>query len=889
MTYSSLCPARVLCLRTATVAVSILIFVACLNALQHNNFDYDAELKSELPPVMNPAGITANIVITPSEPITVAADSQILFSVTMTDSNGDLVSGNPTWWASGGVIDAGGLYTPLYVGSWNISAESDGVNETVSVTVIPGQPNQLIATPELAVIRVDQTLNLDAKVVDINGNEVSGETISWSVSNGTLNETNVYHPWNLGHQTITAWWEGQTVLVNVTVNPGNPSYLELPSMLIAQTGIPIDITPTCYDFRGNILPLSSVGSLIWDLEHGFVDTEYNYTATMVGVWNITLNSTSGVSGNSQIEVESSAPVSITLIGPGEIVLADQEVELTVMGVDAYGNTNPIQVPLSGWSASDGQFINGINGTKWSPSNVGTWTIGVSIGQLTSFIELEVIHGNVNYVRIESDDSRISADETLSLTLLAVDSRGNTWVLDGDWNTEDTFATDWLTDFGENAIFSPGTASLGTWTIEAEWISPEEGNMYSASIDVEVVSGQLSYILLDGHGQTITADEQLDINPRGFDLDGNLIPGVSLNWSINGIDTTSQMRLQNGVFIPSELGQYEIRAWGSFGTPGSITIEVIHGDVYSLSTSLISSVDTKIFSGKSMILVVTAQDRAGNSFQTDVNWTFDYNFGQITTSSGSIGEYELIGEKLGTYSLDYSVNGINSNVTVTVIEGAPFSIDLKPISNQEKQGSTLEIIVKILDEGGNELEIDSSKLTITSTCGDVFREGDSWFVELDDSGDQHAVTAGYAGIENPSQAFFDVEPVIFSGKVGSTQDVMMYGILLMAMVIVGLGILITIRRKKEGEFGWIEEDAEYIDTTTQDSIRVTEEPNVVEAEQSSTNTVNTLSHGNEPQKTTNATLVAMDGTVQGQTGWYNGLDGGSEYWEVTSDGQWNRVR
>ena len=886
MTYSCLSPTRVLRLRVITVVISSILFAILFSYLQSNIFPSDdVELTAEAPNAMYPAGITDSIAISPSGPIVIAADSQIQFSASMVDSNGDAVSGNPTWWTSGGTIDAGGLYTPEFIGNWIVSAESDGVNESLTVIVIPGQPNQIIVSSEFQEITVDETLQLNAKVVDIKGNEVEGEIISWTVSNGTLNETNVFHPWEIGNQTITAWWQGQTIVIDVIVNPGAVSYIELPSGIQAQTGMPVMIEPTCFDSMGNQLPIESAGTLIWDLEHGFVDADGNYTATIVGIWNVTINSTSGASGYGEIEVISSTPVSITLLGPAEPVPADQAIELIVLGVDSYGNTNPIQVPLSGWSASDGQFVNGINGTEWLPSNVGTWSIGVSIGQMSSIIEIDVIHGSLNYVRIDSEDNRISADETLSLVLLGVDLRGNTWEIDGNWSAENDMAENWLSDFGGNVVFSPGASSLGNWIIVAEWVSPENGELYSSTIEVEVVSGQLSYIVLDGHGKTITTDEQLDINPRGYDLDGNLIPGISLNWSINGIDSTSEMRLQSGIFVPSELGQYEIRAWGSFGTPGSVTIAVTHGEIYSLSTSLINSLDTKIFSGESMTLVVTAQDRSGNSFQTDVNWTYDYNFGSITTSSGSIGEYELVGEKLGTYSLDYSANGISSNITITVMEGLPFTIDLNPDVNQEKQGERLEVIVKILDKGGNELILDPSKLTISSTCGEVVQEGDKWFIELDDSGNQHAVTAGYAGIENPSQAFFDVEPVLFSGKVGSTQDVMMYGILLMAVVIVSLGILITLRRKSDGDFEWTHNGIEEDDDVNQNSYSDTDEK-IIESKETNIQPEQAV---NKTTEKTNAILTAMDGTVQGQTGWYQGLDGGSEYWEVTPEGHWNRVR
>ena len=37
------------------------------------------------------------------------------------------------------------------------------------------------------------------------------------------------------------------------------------------------------------------------------------------------------------------------------------------------------------------------------------------------------------------------------------------------------------------------------------------------------------------------------------------------------------------------------------------------------------------------------------------------------------------------------------------------------------------------------------------------------------------------------------------------------------------------------------------------------------------------------------LQAIEGTVQGQTGWYQTAQGESQYWEVDGAGQWSQVK
>ena len=41
--------------------------------------------------------------------------------------------------------------------------------------------------------------------------------------------------------------------------------------------------------------------------------------------------------------------------------------------------------------------------------------------------------------------------------------------------------------------------------------------------------------------------------------------------------------------------------------------------------------------------------------------------------------------------------------------------------------------------------------------------------------------------------------------------------------------------------------------------------------------------------TNGVLAAMEGTVQGQTGWYQTAQGESQYWQVDETGQWSRIQ
>ena len=52
---------------------------------------------------------------------------------------------------------------------------------------------------------------------------------------------------------------------------------------------------------------------------------------------------------------------------------------------------------------------------------------------------------------------------------------------------------------------------------------------------------------------------------------------------------------------------------------------------------------------------------------------------------------------------------------------------------------------------------------------------------------------------------------------------------------------------------------------------------------------TDSHVVEQVAESSGVLQAMQGTVQGQTGWYQTSQGESQYWQIDDTGQWIQVK
>ena len=78
-------------LRVITAVIPLMLFTILFCSIQSNIYaGDDIEIMVELPPVMNPAGVTDSITISPSEPIVIEADSQIQFSATWLEFNDEL-------------------------------------------------------------------------------------------------------------------------------------------------------------------------------------------------------------------------------------------------------------------------------------------------------------------------------------------------------------------------------------------------------------------------------------------------------------------------------------------------------------------------------------------------------------------------------------------------------------------------------------------------------------------------------------------------------------------------------------------------------------------------------------------------------------------------------
>ena len=190
----------------------------------------------------------ATVTVSPA-PASVQAGQTVQLTATPKDANGNTLTGRTITWGSSntsvGTVSASGLVTGVVAGSTTITATSEGKSGTsaVTVTAAPLPVASVTVSPASASVFVGQTVQLTATPKDVNGNPLTGRTITWGSSPSSIagvNGSGLVTGVAVGGATITATSEGKsgTSALTVTTPPPPPtgSCLTQPGPLVTLTG-----------------------------------------------------------------------------------------------------------------------------------------------------------------------------------------------------------------------------------------------------------------------------------------------------------------------------------------------------------------------------------------------------------------------------------------------------------------------------------------------------------------------------------------------------------------------------------------------------------------------------------------------------------------------------
>ena len=726
----------------------------------------------------------------PKEPHVIDADNQLYLEAQGRNGLGQIVSGMVAWTSNQGSINSAGIFTPIESGFTQIEATIGGVTGTLNLEVMPGTPISLDLETTSIALTIDDGYQFNWSITDSNNNEVWNAALTWYANHGSVNNTGYYLPNTIGQDSVTVMWQSLSVTADISVSAGAASFISIQPNLSVASGNQIPLIYTVTDRLGNPLPNQAAGTITWGAENGFIDSVGIYTGEMVGTWLINATSTSGAFGHTYVEVTPGELSSIELVAPNGSQFADQPVLLIVNWLDIRGNNVPVKIPLSNWTSEDGNFRMTPQGVEWLPRREGNWTVGVHVEDKWDNITINVVHGAINRLLIVTDSETISADVTLNLNLMAEDSKGNRWSVNGTWITKEPMAAPWLTPYGNNADFEGNL--VGNWTIQCD-----HGN-FSTNITLKVLPGSLALIELQGDGTQLSADESHNFAPRFFDEDGNELFDIQLNWTfdVNGqeFDRTSDMRSNDGWWYPVLSGHHEIEVDAS-GVFSSLGLDVTPGIAHTLRS--IQTNGIVIQSGNNSVIQINATDLDGNDFGTDVEWILPHNSVELTNGSRA-GEYIVTGLLEGTHVLQFHSGLADSEISVVVQSGEIISLEIIVSRIDVQTGETVDIEIFGTDYGGNQIQINPDDVTIESSAGNFgYSSENYWQMLVTTSGQQQLIEVKYGSIQG--EVFIDVsaDPLKAFGDSNFATS-LWAGISLVALLFILLLMLMKKRSKSEIE-------------------------------------------------------------------------------------------
>jgi hypothetical protein len=750
---------------------------------------------------------------------TTDADTSVTFSYVAFDHLAMAINAPVIWSASNGSISQTGVFTPYSVGQQTVTACFGIICKTEIITVTPGAPMTLVVQPESVTISADDTLQITAYVVDQHGNNVSGQTIIYLPSNGSMDVSTegLFIPYASGAQTVQVSWVDltsttQTTVVSVTVETGIPSFFVLDGCQgTVPAGIWCAVTHTLFDQFGNeITDISEAGDLTWVMTNGnYSEVSSEYFPDHVGEWYLNLTSTSGAAGSLMLTVGHGEMESLELDASKTSITADEHVWINTTRIDIRGNRLPVLLQNESWlQTQDGQLLIGAPAI-WTPTSRGAKVIEAYYETISSQITITVQEGVIVSLILIVDNNvsnwdsfDIMADDLLDVKVKAYDQKDNRWTISANWTiTHSEWSSQSALEqlLGDETTFVPYFASTEPYLITATY---DDGFLlHEVGINVTVSHGDLNSVLVtaigsDGATNTefdMTADEYIDFGSELSDLDSNSIDSSILSWYLTNLDSgeveliTDSLLNSNMRWEASLTGNWSISASvisnAGYNISDSVTMIVHHGEAIIISADLDTAAQT---AGGEISVTITGQDADGNSFPQLVEWSEKGVRVENITASQDEGSYVYTATIAGAHTLNFSAGTVENWANISVApKNVVHSLTIELSSESIDQLGSFTVTVKAFDVYLNPIPIPSSANVDATGRAEVLNQGQGvWkIISLDDGQQTVTITAGTVSEERTIEIIGNVGGFFQAG--GTLYYVGAVLIAIVSLVIIGL--------------------------------------------------------------------------------------------------------
>lgn len=297
------------------------------------------------------------------------------FTAQGTMSNGNTTAVTVTWSATGGSIDANGLYqAPGTAGSFLVVATQQGGTfadtAQVNVSVPPPTLSAVILTPPSASLEFTRTQQFSA-VGQLSDGSTTSIPITWTATGGTVNSSGLYTAGSTAgtFRVIAGSANGLADTSSITVTAPTITGITLtPATVSLQSGQTQQFSVSATLSNGGTQTNPAV---TWTATGGAVNSSGLYTAgATAGSFVVIATSSNGRADTSSVTVTLPTITSITLTPPTASVQSGQTRQFSASATLSNGAT--LTNPTVTWSATGGTITT--SGLYTAGSTAGTFRV-----------------------------------------------------------------------------------------------------------------------------------------------------------------------------------------------------------------------------------------------------------------------------------------------------------------------------------------------------------------------------------------------------------------------------------------------------------------------------------------------------------------------------------
>ena len=380
----------------------------------------------------DPAPVPTVVSVSPSSADLAAFGETVRFTATVTDQNGDPMTGVAVRWSSGAsaiaTVDATGLVTAAGNGRATITARAETASGEAAVTVEQLPADVMLDPDSLAFAAFGDTAMLAVAVVDANGHPIVGASVEWASGDTTIADVSakglVTAAGNgVAEITATSGQATGTAAVSVEQLPAVVT-LDPDSLAFAALGDTATLAATVVDANGHAV---EEVSLTWTTGDTAVATiSPRGVVTAVGNGTATVTAAAGEVSGEAVAVVAQVVDRVVVTPSADTVVLGTLVRLSAEAFDANGH----QV--------DGASF------RWSSGDAGVATVegsgvvrGVGVGgPVTITAAAESATGTADVIVVYSPDRSV-------LEALYEATSGPNWGNNLKWMEGDQPIGDWF--------------------------------------------------------------------------------------------------------------------------------------------------------------------------------------------------------------------------------------------------------------------------------------------------------------------------------------------------------------------------------------------------------------------------------------------------------------